>query len=93
MRATGSSMESMTAAKSMPDSCWILWKTSGTKSVHSTASTTQMTTSVTSAASQRGTCHPRMRIQAKRFTNGLPMTASTADTSMYMTTALKNHMR
>ena len=82
MRETGSEMEFMTAVKSRLASCCTLLKNSGTKSVQSTASTTQMTTSVVKAASQRGTRQPRIRMPESSFTSGLPMTASTAETRM-----------
>jgi len=67
--------------------------TSGTNSEHSVASTTQMTISVTSAASQRGTFQPLICSAARRFTSGLPTTASTADMSMYTTIELKYQTR
>jgi len=56
-------------------------KTSGTNSEHNVASTTQMTISVASAASQRGTFQPLICNAASRLTSGLPMTASTAEIS------------
>ncbi len=79
-RATGSPMLLMTMPKSTSANWFILLKTSGTKSEHSTAATVQMTRSVTSAANARGTFHCRTCSAASRLTNGRPMTASTADT-------------
>ena len=82
MRAMGSPMLLTTEAKSTVENWLILLKTSGTKSEQQSANRAQMTTSVTSAASQRGTRHPRTCSAARRLTSGRPMTASTAETRM-----------
>lgn len=58
IRAIGSPMLPTTAAKSTCANWFILLKTSGTNNEHSVARTTQITTRVASAASQRGTCQP-----------------------------------
>ena len=89
----GSSMEASTDEKSSEANSFILPNMRGMNNENIVANTTHITMSVIVAAHQRGRCRPRKLSSESLFTSGRPMMASTADTSMYMTTALKNHMR
>jgi hypothetical protein len=52
-----------------------------------------MTIRVIVAAAQRGIAYLPMCFVLSQRTNGRPMMASTADTSMYITTELKYHIK